>query len=108
MAEASGFRWTTLRVAALYPFALLPWLARAIAWETLYLLFSTRRGKPPGIAALCGLLATGASALALTRSFNLDWPTWAVALTAYAAGGVIAAAIFGYVQIVRSEFPKRN
>ena len=107
MADAGGFRWTTPRVAALYPFALLLWLPRALAWQVLIPLLPPPR-NPPVIAAMVGLLTTGACALAFTRTFDLEWPVVAVALVSYAAGSLVAAAIFGYVELVRSEFPDRS
>jgi hypothetical protein len=106
MAEAGGFRWTTLRIAALYPFALIPILTRTIITDASGY-YHPARFRAPGGAALVGVLAAGACALAITRTFNFDWPAWAIALAAYLAGGVAAAVIFGYVQLLRSELKQR-
>jgi len=105
MAEASGFRWTTLRVAALYPFALLLVFLSVVVLQTTSFPVGTRT---PGGSAIIGLLCAGSTALVITRTLNLDWPAWAIGLAAYIIGGVAAACVFGYFELVRSEFPSKR
>jgi hypothetical protein len=54
------------------------------------------------------LLGAGSTALVITRTLNLDWPAWAIGLAAYIIGGVAAACVFGYFELVRSEFPSKR
>jgi hypothetical protein len=107
MAEANSFRWTTLRVAALYPFVIPPWALASIFNSFFAIVFAPER-RSPGGAALVGLIVAGVSALALTRSFDVDWPAWSIAPACYVAGGVAAGAVFGYIELVRSEFPPKR
>lgn len=97
MAEASGFRWTTLSVATLYPFGLPLIFVYALLGDALVLTGTIR--DFPRVSMLVGYVGAGATALALTRSVSLDLSAWAVALAAYIAGGCIAAVCF---QITRA------
>ncbi len=107
MAEASGFRWTTLRVAALYPLALIPILLRTIVFMSAAYAHPMRH-RAPGGAALVGVLAAGACELVITRTLALEWSASTVALASYVAGGLSAAAVHGYIELVRSEFPPKR
>jgi hypothetical protein len=102
MAERRRARWPLLGVAILYPlaaFASLPRLMMASAG------FVWPIGSiSASVAGWLGLVAAGATALTLTREFEVSWPSWLFGLASYGAGSLVAFCVYGYFELVRSEF----